>query len=100
MVVLIFSQNFSTNGPYLVLKFLQVSDTMVLFFAKKSYTTGKFTGETEKSAFSEEVAEFGMKSTKMFNLALAELLKSLVYQVSWSLISERLELVVLNFSKL
>ena len=70
------------------------------FLQKKSYTTGKFTGETEKSAFSEEVAEFGMKSTKMFNLALAELLKSLVYQVSWSLFSESLVLVVLNFSKL
>ena len=41
-----------------------------------------------------------MKSTKMFNLALAELLKSLVYQVSWSLFSESLALVVLNFSKI
>ena len=36
----------------------------------------------------------------MFNLALAELLKSLVYQVSWSLFSESLALVVLNFSKI
>ena len=37
---------------------------MVLIFAKKSYTAGKFTGETEKSASSEEVTEVGMKSTK------------------------------------
>ena len=37
---------------------------MVLIFAKKSYTAGKFTGETEKSASSEVVAEIGMKSTK------------------------------------
>ena len=49
-MVLIFSQNFSTNGPYVVLNFCKVSDDMVLFFAKKSYTAGKFTGETEKSA--------------------------------------------------
>ena len=48
---------------------------MVLFFAKKSYNAGKFTGETEKSASSEEVMEVGMKSTK--NLTLSEILKSL-----------------------
>jgi hypothetical protein len=64
LVVLIFSQNFSTNGPYVVLDFCKVSDTKVLFFAKKSYTAGKFTEETEKSASSEEVTEVGMKSTK------------------------------------
>ena len=40
LVVLIFPQNFSTNGPYVVLNFCKVSDTMVLFFAKKSYTSG------------------------------------------------------------
>ena len=65
LVVLIFSQNFSTNGPYVVLNFCKVSDTMVLFYAKNSYTAGKFMErETEKSAFSEEVMEVGMKSTK------------------------------------
>ena len=37
---------------------------MVIFFAKKSYTAGKFTEETEKSASSEEVMEVGMKSTR------------------------------------
>ena len=52
---------------------------MVLFFANKSYIAGKFNGETEKSAFSDEVTEVGMKSTKMFNLGLAELMKSLAY---------------------
>ena len=52
---------------------------MVLFFAKKSYTTGKFTWETEKSASSEEVTEVGMKSTKMFNLALADLKYGCLY---------------------
>ena len=65
-MVLIFSQNFSTNGPcpYVVHNFCKGSDTLVLYFAKKSYTAGKFTGETEKSASSEEVTEVGMKSTK------------------------------------
>jgi hypothetical protein len=42
LVVLIFSQNFCTNGPFVVLSFCKVSDTMVLIFAKKSYTAGKF----------------------------------------------------------
>ena len=32
LVVLIFSQNFSTNGPYVVLNFCKFSDTMVLIF--------------------------------------------------------------------
>ena len=45
LIVLIFSQNFSTNGPYVVLNFCKVSETTVLFFAKKSYNAGKFTGE-------------------------------------------------------
>ena len=61
LVVLIFSQNFSTNGPYVVLNFCNVSDTVVLFFERKSYTDGKFTGETEKSAPRTEV---DMKYTK------------------------------------
>ena len=65
LVVLIFSQNFSTNGPYVVLNFCKVFDTIMLLFAKKSYTAGKFTGETEKSP-SEEVTEVSMKSTKFF----------------------------------
>ena len=47
----------------MVLNFCTVSDTRVLSFAKKSCTAGKFTGETEKSASSEEVTEVGMKST-------------------------------------
>ena len=38
LVVLIFSQNFSTNGPYVVLIFCKFSDYMVLIFEKKSYT--------------------------------------------------------------
>ena len=38
LVVLIFSQNFSTNGPYVVLNFCKFSDYMVLNFEKKSYT--------------------------------------------------------------
>ena len=37
---------------------------MVLIFAKKSYTAGKFSREIEKSASSEEVMEVDMKSTK------------------------------------
>ena len=72
---------------------------MVLFFAKNLTLLGKFTGETEKSVSSEKVKEVGMKSTKIFNLALAELLKCLVYQVSWPLLFKSLVLVVLNFSK-
>ena len=60
-MVPIFSKNFSTNGPYVVLNFCNVSDTVVLFFERKSYTDGKFTGETEKSAPRTEV---GMKYTK------------------------------------
>ena len=32
LVVLIFSQNFSTNGAYVVLNFCKFSDTMVLIF--------------------------------------------------------------------
>ena len=36
--VLTFSQNFSTNGPYVVLIFFKFSDYMVLIFEKKSYT--------------------------------------------------------------
>ena len=35
LVVLIFSQNFSTNGPYVVLNFCKFSDYMVLIFEKK-----------------------------------------------------------------
>ena len=46
---------------YVVLDFCEVSETIVLFFGKKSYIAGKFTGEFEKSASSDEV---GMKSTK------------------------------------
>ena len=38
LVVLIFSQNFSTNGPYMVLNFCKFSDHMVPIFEKKSYT--------------------------------------------------------------
>ena len=38
LVVLIFSQNFSTNGPYVALNFCKFSDYMVLIFEKKSYT--------------------------------------------------------------
>ena len=38
LVVLIFSQNFSTNGPYVVLIFCKFSDYMVLIFEKKSHT--------------------------------------------------------------
>ena len=38
LVVLIFSQNFSTNGPYVVLNFCKFSDYMVLIFEKKSHT--------------------------------------------------------------
>ena len=34
LVVLIFSQNFSTNGPYVVLNFCKVSDYIVLIFEK------------------------------------------------------------------
>ena len=34
LVVLIFSQNFSTNGPYVVLNFCKFSDTWSLFFEK------------------------------------------------------------------
>ena len=82
----------------MVLNFCKVSDTTVLFFAKKSYTTGKVTGETEKPASSEEVTKVGMKSTKIFNLALAELLNSLVYQVSWTFFSVGLVLVVPKLS--
>ena len=42
---------FSQNGPQVVLNFCKVFGTMVLFFSKKkSYTAGKFIGETEKSA--------------------------------------------------
>ena len=48
----------------MVLMWSLVSDTMVLFFAKKSYTACKITGETEKSASSEEVTEVGLKATK------------------------------------
>ena len=56
---------FSQNGPQVVLNFCKVFGTMVLFFSKKkSYTAGKFIGETKKSASSEEVTEVGMKSTK------------------------------------
>ena len=64
LVVLIFSQNFSTNGPYVVLNFCKGSDSLVLYFAKKSYTAGKFTAETENSASIEEVMEVGIKCTK------------------------------------
>ena len=35
LVVLTFSQNFSTNGPYVVLNFCKFSDYMVLIFEKK-----------------------------------------------------------------
>ena len=38
LVVLKFPQNFSTNGPYVVLNFCKFSDYMVLIFEKKSYT--------------------------------------------------------------
>ena len=38
LVVLIFSQNFSTNGPCVVLNFCKFSNYTVLFFEKKSYT--------------------------------------------------------------
>ena len=38
LVVLIFSQNFSTNGPYVVLIFCKFSDYMVLIFEKTSHT--------------------------------------------------------------
>ena len=37
LVVLIFSQNFNTNGPYVVLNFCKFSVYMVLIFEKKSY---------------------------------------------------------------
>ena len=59
-----FSKNLSSNGPCVVLNFCKVSDTLVLFFEKQSYTSGKFTGETEKSASIEEVMEVGMTFTK------------------------------------
>ena len=49
---------------YVVLDFCEVSETIVLFFGKKSYIAGKFTGEFEKSASSKEVTEVGMKSIK------------------------------------
>ena len=39
LVVLIFSQNFSTNGPYVVLNFCKFSDTMVLIFWKNFNST-------------------------------------------------------------
>ena len=35
-MVLIFSQNFTSNGPYVVLNFCKFSDTMVLIFWKMS----------------------------------------------------------------
>ena len=33
-----FFQNFSTNGPNVVFNFYKLSHSMVLIFAKKSYT--------------------------------------------------------------
>ena len=36
VMVLIFSQNFTSNGPYVVLNFCEFSDTMVLIFWKMS----------------------------------------------------------------
>ena len=51
------------------------------FLKKKSYAAAKLTGETKKSASIEKEMEVGIKLLKIFNLALAELMKSLVYQV-------------------
>ena len=48
----------------MVLNFCKGSDSLVLYFAKKSYTAGKFTAETENSASIEEVMEVGIKCTK------------------------------------
>ena len=39
-LVLIFSQNSSSNGPYVVLNFCKLFGIIVLIFAKSSYTSG------------------------------------------------------------
>ena len=63
---------------------------MVIIFAKKSYTAGKFIGETEQSTSSEEVMEVDMKSTKNVESSPSRVAEK----------SSLSSVVVLNFSKL
>ena len=95
LVVLIFSQNFSTNGPYVVLNFCKFSDYMVLIFEKKSYTTCYLFQIGNYQASKQYFGSFLSKKLGSVNFCYKVLKSSknfgpyfLKVQYQWSLISQ------------
>ena len=95
LVVLIFSQNFSTNGPYVVLIFCKFSDYMVLIFEKKSHTAYYVFQIGNYQASKQSFGSFLSKKLGSVNFCYKFLKSSknfgpyfLKVQYQWSLISQ------------
>ena len=95
LVVLIFSQNFSTNGPYVVLNFCKFSDYMVLIFEKKSHTAYYVFQIGNYQASKQSFGSFLSKKLGSVNFCYKVLKSSknfgpyfLKVQYQWSLISQ------------